>query len=304
MSTKKIIGMVMVLMIGVMIYFTFTTGWGMDLIAGQFEEPNIAENDGSSEDGALIDGDISDLDTEDEEIGDVDPGEAEQPEETQEESWRRELQELLAFEKTTDVNSAGEQIVMNYNSIYTLVNKERMLPADYEPRDLVVPAVPFPFTEDHPKKYLRKEAAEALEVLFEDSKNEGLKLFATSGYRSYATQKSIFQQRAAEKGKEEANRTSARPGQSEHQTGLAMDVTNAEVDFRLTEAFGETQEGLWLMDQAHHYGFSIRYPKEKEHITGYSYEPWHLRYVGKNLATHLYENRLTLEEYFEIEHGY
>ena len=90
--------------------------------------------------------------------------------------------------------------------------------------------------------------------------------------------------------------SSAVPGTSEHQTGLAMDITSQSAKFQLETIFGETKEGQWLSENAHKFGFVIRYTKEKESITGYRFEPWHVRYVGNPQATYLYENQLTLEE--------
>ncbi|WP_274365835.1 M15 family metallopeptidase [Paenibacillus thermotolerans] len=180
-----------------------------------------------------------------------------------------------------------------------LVNKRFSLPSDYTPQELVVPDVPFSFDGYSPKKQLEKEAAHALEILFAAAKDEGLKLNAVSGYRSYGTQKAIFDRNAKRKGAKEANRTSAYPGQSEHQTGLAMDVSTDSIGNALEESFGETEEGMWLADNAMKYGFIIRYPKSKEEITGYKYEPWHLRYVGVEAATYLSEHELTLEEYHD-----
>jgi len=180
-----------------------------------------------------------------------------------------------------------------------LVNKRHPLESTYKPDDLVVPDVPFSFEGDNPKKQLRKVAAEALERLFAQAQEDGVELRAVSGYRSYATQKSIFEYNAKLKGEAEANRTSAYPGQSEHQTGLAMDVSAASVNYALEEAFGETAEGVWLAENAARHGFIIRYPQEKEEITGYKYEPWHLRYVGVEVAEFVTEQGLTLEEFLE-----
>ena len=118
-----------------------------------------------------------------------------------------------------------------------------------------------------------------------------------SGFRSYERQKDVFAQNVKKLGEETARRVSATPGQSEHQTGLAMDVTSPEIDFKLTTEFEKTREGKWVLENAHKYGFIIRYPKGKEAITGYDYEPWHLRYVGKEHAAYMKEHNLTLEEY-------
>ena len=192
-------------------------------------------------------------------------------------------------------------IVENPKSIDVLVNKQLFLPDGYEPEDLVVPEVEFSFSGNHEKSQLREEAAKALEELFEASKSEGLKLYAVSGYRSYRRQYDLFRYNVRKDGLEKTLRLSALPGTSEHQTGLAMDISTGSVSYLLNQKFGQTPEGKWLADNAHKFGYIIRYPEGKELITGYSYEPWHLRYVGKELAKHLYENDLTLEEYYEFE---
>lgn len=191
--------------------------------------------------------------------------------------------------------------IENPYEILVLVNKNYALPADFEPEDLVVPNVPFPFTEDDPKKQLRKEAAHALESLFAATEEAGLHLFAQSGYRSYDRQEVIFASNVERHGEEHANTYSARAGESEHQSGLVMDVTSQEVAFDLITDFGDTEEGKWLKNHAHEYGFIIRYPEGKEHITKYQYEPWHLRYVGVKAATEIMTNDLTLEEYLGAE---
>ncbi|SCY91167.1 M15 family metallopeptidase [Alkaliphilus peptidifermentans] len=186
--------------------------------------------------------------------------------------------------------------------ILVLVNKERTLPSDYVPSDLVIPNISFSFSEDLPKKYMRKIAADALEDLFKEATNNNIELFAVSGYRAYSTQKSIFEANVKRQGEREANKTSAFPGQSEHQTGLAMDVSSRSVGLGLKPEFGDVKEGIWLKENAHRFGFIIRYPKGKEHLTGYSYEPWHLRYVGKEVAEIISASDITLEEYFKFEY--
>ncbi|MGP4079741.1 M15 family metallopeptidase [Pseudalkalibacillus sp. R45] len=205
--------------------------------------------------------------------------------------------ELPSPEETVTVNADGEKIVTNVMDPLVLVNKERNLPEDFIPETLTVPEIPFTFEEDHPKKQMQEVAAEAIEEMFAQAETDGIPLLAQSGYRSYSTQKSIFASNAEKNGHEEANKYSAQAGQSEHQTGLTMDVTSPEVDFGLIEEFGETTAGKWVKDNAHKYGFIVRYPKGKEGVTGYQYEPWHLRYVGKEHAKAIYEQNLTLEEY-------
>ncbi|WP_337192750.1 M15 family metallopeptidase [Halobacillus halophilus] len=199
------------------------------------------------------------------------------------------------------VLSNGMIEVGNPESVEVVVNKQRKLPEGYTPPDLTVPDVPFSFEEDHPKKQLRQEAADALEELFERSDQEGMDLVAASGYRSYERQEAIYERNVEVYGKEETDTFSASPGTSEHQTGLAMDVTSAEMAFKLTQAFGDTPEGEWLADHAYEYGFIIRYPEGDNNITGYKYEPWHLRYVGKEAAAEVHEQQVTLEEFFGYE---
>ncbi|MFO7941567.1 MAG: M15 family metallopeptidase [Bacillota bacterium] len=203
------------------------------------------------------------------------------------------------LETTLRRNESGLPVVTNPNSILVLVNKERNLPSDYEPDDLVRPEVPFPFEGDMPRKLMRSGAAAALEELVDAASEEGLELYASSGYRSYSTQRDIFAYNAKTRGEDEANRFSARGGQSEHQTGLAMDVTCPEVGFELVQRFGETAEGRWVADNAHRFGFIVRYPRGDEEITGYAYEPWHLRYVGERHARRIHEMGVTFEEYME-----
>ncbi|MGG0208589.1 M15 family metallopeptidase [Bacillus mycoides] len=177
-----------------------------------------------------------------------------------------------------------------------VVNKEYDLPANYKPEDLVVPNVPFAFKGILEKSHLRKEAAEALETLFSLANQEGIQLNAVSGFRSYNYQKRLYENNAKRKGQEHTDRFSAKPGHSEHQTGLTMDVSSTSANNELELSFAKTKEGKWLKENAHRAGFIIRYPKEKENVTGYAYEPWHIRYVG-GVAEKIYKENLTLEEY-------
>lgn len=195
----------------------------------------------------------------------------------------------------------GKQIVTNAESVTVIVNKQRSLPDGYEPTDLVEPNVPFSFNEPHEKRNMRKEAAEALEKLFAAADSEGIELRAVSGYRSFARQKSVYDNHVATKGEAEASRISAVPGTSEHQTGLTIDVSSPSAGNALDQSFGQTTEGIWLANNAPKYGFIIRYPEGQEGITGYVYEPWHIRYVGEDLAPDIADSGLTLEEYFDEE---
>lgn len=218
-------------------------------------------------------------------------------EEQKEETAQFQLDEQF-FNKIQEVN--GKPTIKNPENRMVLVNKEYSLPSTYEPADLVSPNVEFSFGDtDVPQRYIRKEAAIALEKMFAQATKEGIELFAVSGYRSYERQTGILNVEKARKGDEVALETVALPGQSEHQTGLAMDVTSRSAGMDITEKFGDTPEGKWVKENAHKFGFIIRYQKGKEDITQFAYEPWHLRYVGVNEAAEIYENDLTLEEFFD-----
>ena len=188
--------------------------------------------------------------------------------------------------------------VKDADSIYVLSNKLNHLPEDYVPSDLIEPEIDFYFSEALEKRQLRSEAATHMEDLFAAAKESGYNLLGASGYRSYSTQKAIYERNVANRGVKATDEISSRPGHSEHQTGLALDVTLASLDFHLVDALGELDEGIWLKDNAHRFGFIIRYPKEDVSITGYNYEPWHLRYIGEDVATFLHEHELTVEELY------
>ncbi|WP_376700399.1 M15 family metallopeptidase [Listeria rocourtiae] len=198
------------------------------------------------------------------------------------------------------VKREGVQFITNPENILVLANKEYSLESSYSPPDLVRPNVTFSFGDAQVEKaQMRKEAGSQLEVMFSAAKKDGLTLYAVSGYRSYKRQQEVFSAEVAAKGEAKAKEAVAVPGTSEHQTGLAMDISSSNQGFNLTEAFGETPEGQWLQKNAHHYGFILRYMKGKEAVTQYQYESWHYRYVGKGAATIIYENDWTLEEFFE-----
>lgn len=174
-----------------------------------------------------------------------------------------------------------------------LVNRDYRLSNTYEPDDLVRPDV----RRDSSSILMREEAAHALEALFAAAEEEGLQLIAASGYRSYRTQELIYQRKIKNTGSEEkAGLLVAPPGASEHQLGLAMDLKCKSVQ-NLVAAFGKTKEGVWVAENAHRFGFIIRYKEDWTDITGYAYEPWHIRYVGKEHAQIIFELDIPLEEY-------
>ncbi|WP_051412223.1 M15 family metallopeptidase [Halonatronum saccharophilum] len=181
--------------------------------------------------------------------------------------------------------------------ILVLVNKDWSLPEYFEADDLVVPNIPYLSRVARENRLLREEAALALEKLFAQAKEDGIKLYGVSAYRSYARQKFLFDYYTKKLGEEEAKRLSAKPGHSEHQSGLAIDLTSSSVGYGLTENFGETKEGKWLAQVGPEFGFIIRYPQGREDTTGYSYEPWHIRYVGEEAALEIHKRGIVLEEY-------
>lgn len=179
-----------------------------------------------------------------------------------------------------------------FNDPLVLVNKEHGLTKDYVPRDLRKVNV----FGSKGKDQLRDIAASQLENMFSDAKKNGHTLFASSGYRSYERQKEIYSANVRKYGKAYAETFSAPPGHSEHQTGLVMDISSKNTNYRLTEKFASLPEGKWVRENAWKYGFVIRYPKDKTHITKYRFEPWHLRYIGHDAAKVSYEEGLVLEE--------
>ncbi|WP_316569904.1 M15 family metallopeptidase [Neobacillus sp. YIM B06451] len=194
----------------------------------------------------------------------------------------------------------GRKEIQNPDNFLVLVNKEFSLPVEYRPDDMVKPDIPFSFGEqDLEKSLIREEAARAIEAMFRQAKEENIEIYAVSGFRSYDRQNDLFDAEVRKVGVDSATQAVALPGQSEHQTGLTMDIAAKSTDLNLTEEFGETIEGKWLAANAHKFGFILRYPKGKESITQYQYEPWHFRYVGVEAATTMYENNWTLEEFFQ-----
>ena len=180
---------------------------------------------------------------------------------------------------------------INLNTNYILVNKFYYLEPNYVPENLEEIDSKYSV----PGKQLVNVARISFEFLAKKAEEEGYNIRAVSTYRSYSYQTDLYNNYVTQDGVEEADKYSARAGFSEHQTGLAVDVDNRETDFN---NFENTKEFHWMIENAHKYGFILRYPKEKEFITGYMYEPWHFRYVGVEIATYIYQNNLTYEEYY------
>ncbi|MDE5583161.1 MAG: D-alanyl-D-alanine carboxypeptidase family protein, partial [Ruminococcus sp.] len=180
------------------------------------------------------------------------------------------------------VSGAGDiQQVHNITYIngILVVNKSYALPSDYDPK-------------------MNEEAMQQFNVLAESARAEGLSIYLSSGYRSYSYQETIYNNYVLWNGQEIADTFSARAGHSEHQTGLAIDVNTID------DSFADTPEAKWLAEHAHEYGFIVRYPEGKEDITGFKYEPWHIRYLGIEKATEVYNSGLTLEEFLGIDSYY
>lgn len=183
-------------------------------------------------------------------------------------------------------------------SLWVVVNKLRPLePETYAPNDIV--RVPVPYANE---PFLRQEAADAVVALFAAAEAEaGLRLQAQSAYRSYNVQVRVYNDIVASRGQDYADVRSAQPGHSEHQTGLAIDISSLPAVCALDPCFGDTDHGRWLAANAHRFGFHLRYQPDMTPITGYSYEPWHFRYVGVELATELHETGVrSLEEFFGL----
>lgn len=172
-----------------------------------------------------------------------------------------------------------------------LANKRYFLGKDYVPKDLTT----INDNYSSGNKQMTKDAALAFEEMAKDAKKSGYNIRAVSTYRSYSYQTDLYNKYAKQDGKEKADTYSARAGYSEHQTGLAVDVDNRKVTYT---QFGNTKEFGWMKDNCYKYGFILRYTKETEFITGYMNEPWHYRYVGKDIAKYIYEHPMTYEEYY------
>ena len=192
---------------------------------------------------------------------------------------------------------------MNDLDIEVLVNKENTLSSNYIPSNLIV----LDNNENNFHKYIdpsskpmvRNDIIPDLNNLLEESKKYGFSIIVDSGYRSYEYQKSVLKKFIEKYGYDKAIKLVAPPGASEHQTGLCFDIAYLYNNIFDDDVKEEDEEFKWLLENSYKYGFILRYPKGKENITGYNFEPWHFRYVGKNLAKHLYDNDYTLEEYYQ-----
>lgn len=191
---------------------------------------------------------------------------------------------------------ALEEDYQNPASLWFLVNKQRPLPRDYTPSELTIPAVKTQEWRSQDERSVRADITSYVVAMFKEAQDNSLALTVLSGYRSALTQEIIYNNSLARVGEEQTKQYIAFPGQSEHQTGLVIDIATTPEECSLEWCFENTGAGEWLRNNAHRFGFILRYPKEKETITGYSYEPWHFRFLGVDLATALHESGLTFEE--------
>ncbi len=178
----------------------------------------------------------------------------------------------------------------NLNTNLILVNKYNYVTQDYIPENLE----PIDTAYARSGMQLVSEAKNAFEELSQNAKEDDMTILAMSSYRSYDYQVNLYNNYVETDGKQAADTYSARAGYSEHQTGLAVDVYNGVIPYT---SFEETEEFTWMQQNAYKYGFILRFPEDKTNITGYQYESWHYRYVGKEIAEEIYKNNLTLEEY-------
>lgn len=198
---------------------------------------------------------------------------------------------------TNEENINPKKVINTVNEDYTiLVNKTNVLRSNYTPKNLVKLNIEFLSDTSNESRCMEKKAADSLEDLVATAKKENIILIGSSAYRSYKSQLRILKEETDKKGVDYADKYVAKPGQSEHQSGLAVDVTNRVRCFDKT-----SKEAQWLANNAYKFGFILRYPDGKENITGYNYEPWHIRYVGKDIAKEIYMKNITLEEYLSYK---
>ena len=176
-----------------------------------------------------------------------------------------------------------------------LVNKYYLLSEDYKPEDLIYIPQTYAWGEKNSKQ-IRKVCFDAYLEMWNAAKEDGYYLMINSSYRTYEEQQKVYNNFKEKRGKNYADSIAARPGASEHETGLALDIFSTKNTNKRT--FNTTEEAKWLEDNAYKYGFILRYPKGKEKITGYEYEAWHYRYIGNKAAKYCYENDITFDEYY------
>lgn len=212
------------------------------------------------------------------------------------------------IEYKTDVTKYIEYINSQDEYIKVLLNKQNPIDKDFEPENLVI--IPEQYSRKDKSIYLHNTAMQALEAMLNDMAACGIDdIYVQSSYRSHSYQDMLFNMYidsemakglTLEEATENANKYSAQPGHSEHRTGLCVDFTTKSIGGAVDDVFETTSAFDWLKSNAWKYGFTLRYPEDKEHITGYIYESWHYRFVGLDVASVLYQTGLCYEEYLEI----
>lgn len=221
----------------------------------------------------------------------------------------KNLDRYLAYaEKNKETSSKDVVAIVNVNRDYKFyehdidtdiekgilinVNKYYTLPEDFEPMDISDISIRYSYSGNR----ITKEANDAYVSMWNAAKEEGLTLIVNSSYRTHASQERVYNNIKASSGEKEADKVAARPGHSEHQTGLAIDVF--EIGNQATSTFKDSPAYTWLKENAHLYGFIERYPEDKEYLTGYEFEAWHWRYVGEEVATIIHNEGITFDEYY------
>ena len=200
-----------------------------------------------------------------------------------------------------EANLIKKAINEDSEGLFKLVNKENLLNRNFYPDDLVTPNVELQQGSSSEQSKVRKQMVTDLENLFKDAESNGLYLHLNSGFRSYELQDSFYNRDIRQHGEGGSNYV-AMPGASEHQLGLAVDITSTSVNMDLVEAFENTREGIWVLENAYKDGFILRYGKDKVDVTGYKYEPWHYRYIGnKEVSKICHDKNITLEELVEYQ---
>ncbi len=217
--------------------------------------------------------------------------------------WSKQLEEAL---KDVDFTSFAFDIdnpvyISDVDSLFVLANKANRFPNDFKPKNLITPKSKHAGSPS--RRQLREPAANAMDDLISAAKADSVEIQTVSAYRSISYQRGLFKAYAKRHSEEEANQFSARAGHSEHHTGLCVDVSSPSVGYGLDYSYGNTKEGKWIEDNSYKYGYVVRYPRDKNILTGYRYEPWHLRYFGVPLATYLHETDLSYEEFIALQVG-
>ena len=223
----------------------------------------------------------------------ADPGDSQEPGDSQDPAESEDPNETTRPQApaSTDVRTKDD------GNLFVLVNKQYAVSRDYYPTDMV--DIDGSLSTNQNLK-VKREAYDAYLSMLADAKKEGLNFAICSAYRSYALQESLYNNSLAANGKEYTEKMFAYPGQSEHHTGYAIDVTSASMNWGLSQNYTDYPDGAWITEHCSEYGFIIRYPKGKEDITGYMYEPWHIRYVGVDAAKEITRQGITLEEYLGV----